>query len=304
MLSTLLFLSAFAAVTQGANILAIVPAPFYSHQIAVQEIWKELSRRGHHVTLITTVPIKDPELVDLTIIDMSKSYKLLIEKYTISKTAENILNMWNWYDIFAQINRDAAEEQLASPEVQDLIHHPENYNFDVLFVESYFPEFLAFSKIYNCPSILVTSVDGHTEFQHSQGNPAHPILNADYATAYHVDLNFKERVISVLYSLYVKYFEVFHVNPAKQKIIEKYFTNTTTTIDELISNVDLLFFDCNPAIQGARAIGPTTINFGMERRLISKSPLSEVSNPINLVGIILYVPFFILLTFFNAMIFR
>lgn len=277
-LSTLVLVSAFAAVTHSANILAIVPAPFYSHQIAFQEIWKELSRRGHKVTLITTVPVKDPELVNLTQIDMSQSYKsILIEKYTISKTAENILNMWNWYDIFAQINRDAAEEQLSSPEVRELIEHSENHQFDVLFVESYFPEFLAFSKIYNCPSILVTSVDGHTEFHHSQGNPAHPIVNADYATAYHVELNLMERVISVLYSLYVKYFEVFHVNPAKQKILEKHFPNTTTTIDELISDVDMLFLDCNPAIQGARAIGPTTVNFGMERPLVSKTPLSEVS---------------------------
>lgn len=277
MLSTLVLVCAFAAVSQCANILAIVPAPFYSHQIAVQEIWKELSRRGHQVTLITTVPVRDPGLVNLTEIDMSKSYRLLIEKYTISKTAENILNMWNWYDIFAQINRDAAEEQLSSPELQELIHHPENYKFDLLFVESYFPEFLAFSKLYKCPSILVTSVDGHTEFHHSQGNPAHPILNADYATPYHVELNFMERVISVLYSVYVRYFEVFHVNTAKQKILDKYFTNTTTTIDDLINNVDMIFLDCNPAIQGARAIGPTTVNFGMERPLVMKTPLSEVS---------------------------
>lgn len=276
MLLTVVLVSILATVSQCANILAIVPAPFYSHQIAFQEIWKELSRRGHQVTLVTTVPIRDPTLVNLTQIDMSNSYRLLIEKYTISKTAENILNMWNWYDIFAQINRDAAEEQLSSAEVQELIHHPENQKFDVVFVESYFPEFLAFSKIYNCPSIFLTSVDGHTEFHHSQGNPAHPILNADYATPYHVELSFMERVISVLYSAYVKYFEVFYVNVAKQKILEKYFTNTSTTIDQLINDVDMLFLDCNPAIQGSRAIGPTTVNFGTERPLVSKSPLSEV----------------------------
>lgn len=294
MLSTLvLTVLSFVAVSKSANILVIVPAPFYSHQITFQEIWKELSRRGHQVTLITTVPIKDKDLVNLTQIDMSNSYKLLTEKYTISKTAENILTMWNWYDIYGQINRDSAEEQLSSPQLQELIHHPENYKFDLLIVESYFPEFLAFSKIYNCPSILVTSVDGHTEFHHSQGNPAHPILNADYATPYHVDLTFKERVISVLYSVYVKYFEKFHINPAKQKILEKYFTNTSTTIDELINNVDMLFFDCNPAIQGARAIGPTTVNFGMERRLISKTPLPEVNATIY-ISHLLQMHFFIL----------
>lgn len=256
-----------------------MPAPFYSHQIAYQEIWKELSRAGHKVTLVTTAPPRDPELVNLNVIDMSKAHQLLLGKYSISKTAEDILTMWNWYIIYAQINRDSAEEQLASPELQDLIHNHHKYHFDLLFVESYFPEFLAFSKIYNCPTILVTSVDGHTEFQHAVGNPAHPILNADYASPYHVELTFKERVISVIFAMYVKAVETFHVNPAKQKILEKYFTNlnSTTTIDELIHNADMVFFDCNPAIQGARAIGPTTQCINTERRFVDKKPLAKAS---------------------------
>ncbi|KAG5874354.1 hypothetical protein JTB14_022347 [Gonioctena quinquepunctata] len=273
-LSALLFIFG-VSVAKCANILAIVPAPFYSHQIAFQEIWKELSRRGHQVTLITTVPIDEPDLVNLTVIDMSRSYKLLTEKYTISKTAENILNMWNWYDIFAKINRDAAEEQLSSVELQDLIHRHHNYHFDLVLVESYFPEFLTFAKIYDCPSVLLTSVDGHTEFHRAMGNPVHPVLNADYATAFHVELGFFERVTSTVYSLYVSSFETFYVNPAKQKIIDKYFTNSSVTLSQLIKNVDLLFLDCHPVIQGPRAIGPTTINIGMERRLIAKHPLTK-----------------------------
>lgn len=140
--SGLLLLALSVSYSTCANILAIMPAPFYSHQIAYQEIWKELSRQGHQVTLVTTVPPKEPGLVNLTVIDMSMSHHhLLIEKYTISKTAENVLTMWNWYKIYAQINRDAAEEQLSSPALQDLIHNHHKYHFDVLLLESYFPEF-------------------------------------------------------------------------------------------------------------------------------------------------------------------
>ncbi|KAJ8948061.1 hypothetical protein NQ314_008487 [Rhamnusium bicolor] len=266
-----LFLASFASC---GNILAIVPAPFYSHQIAFTQIWRELSLRGHQVTLITTVPQKDPRLVNLTEIDTSNAFKIVTEKYQISKTAENILTMWNWYDIFAQINRDAAEEQLSHPKVQELIHKKNNH-FDVVFVESYYAEFLAFGEIYKCPTILTTSVDGHRQFHHAMGNPAHPILHPDVATPYHGKLNFKERIMSTLYSLYVTYFETFHVGPGKQRIIDKYFTNISVSLDDLISNVDMMFLDVNPVIQDARAIGPTTINIGMERKLISANPLTK-----------------------------
>lgn len=106
-------------------------------------------------------------------------------------------------------------------------------------------------------------MDGHTEFHHAMGNPAHPILNADYASPYYGELNFFERVVSSIFAWYVRFLEVYHVNPAKQKIVDKYFTNTSATIDGLIKDVDMLFLDCNPIIQGPRAIGPTTVNIGM-----------------------------------------
>ncbi|XP_018573569.1 UDP-glucuronosyltransferase 2B7 [Anoplophora glabripennis] len=264
-----------ASVASCGNILALVPAPFYSHQIAFAQIWKELSLRGHHVTLMTTVPHRDPTLINLTEIDTSNAFQIVTHKYQISKTAENILNMWNWYDIFAQINSDAAEEQLSNPKVQELIHKRNNFNFDVVFVESYYAEFLAFGKLYNCPTVLTTSVDGHTLFQHAMGNPAHPILHTDYATPFHGKLTFRERVISTIYSVYVSLFETFYVLPGKQRIIDKYFTNMSLKLESLISDVDMMFLDVNPVIQDARAIGPTTINIGMERNIVPKRPLTK-----------------------------
>ncbi|KAJ8923417.1 hypothetical protein NQ315_001975 [Exocentrus adspersus] len=268
-------LLSFAYSASCGNILVLVPAPFYSHQIAFTQIWKELSLRGHQVTLMTTVPHRDPALINLTEIDTSNAFKIVTDKYQITKTAENVLNMWNWYDIYAQINRDAAEEQLSNPKVQDLIHKSRNYHFDVVFVESYYAEFLAFGKLYNCPTVLTTSVDGHTEFHHAMGNPAHPILHADYATPFHGRLNFRERVVSTIYSLYVSLFETLYVTPGKQRIIDKYFTNMSANLRDLIKDVDMMFLDVNPVIQDARAIGPTTINIGMERNIVPKRPLTK-----------------------------
>ncbi|XP_023310202.1 UDP-glucuronosyltransferase 2B15-like [Anoplophora glabripennis] len=61
--------------------------------------------------------------------------------------------------------------------------------------------------------------------------------------------------------------------PLKNKFMAKFF-NTTSTINELLDNVDMLFLNVNPVLQHVRAIGPTTINIGSMRDKSAK-PLSQ-----------------------------
>lgn len=53
--------------------------PSISHQVIFQPIWKELSLRGHKVTVITPNPLKDPTLTNLTEIDISYMYEHMSE---------------------------------------------------------------------------------------------------------------------------------------------------------------------------------------------------------------------------------
>ncbi|KAJ8959703.1 hypothetical protein NQ318_021895 [Aromia moschata] len=254
--SWLLCVITLVATASCSNILAIIPAPFFSHQIAFTQIWRELSLRGHQVTLVTTVPQNDPNLVNLTEIDMSDCFKIVTEKYQISKTAENVLNMWNWYDIFAQINRDAADKQMSDPRLQELIHNRKTTNSTSFLWNRTMRSFW-----------LLGSCMTRRRFS--------SLLWRVTLSSIMLWVTQRIQIMSTLYSLYVSYFEAFHVGPGKQRIIDKYFTNMTMDLNDLISNVDMMFLDVNPIIQDARAIGPTTINIGMERRLPSKRPLTN-----------------------------
>jgi hypothetical protein len=44
--------------SDGARILGIFPGPSFSHQLVFQTIMKTLAARGHHVTVISTDPLK------------------------------------------------------------------------------------------------------------------------------------------------------------------------------------------------------------------------------------------------------
>lgn len=62
-------------VCESANILGVIPTPSYSHHVSFQPVWRELSVRGHNVTIITANPMNDHELTNLTEIDISNIYE-------------------------------------------------------------------------------------------------------------------------------------------------------------------------------------------------------------------------------------
>lgn len=71
-----LFISFLVIISSGesARVLSVIPIPSYSHQVVFQPLWRELSLRGHQVTTLTTHPINDPSLINLTEIDLGFSY--------------------------------------------------------------------------------------------------------------------------------------------------------------------------------------------------------------------------------------
>ncbi|KAF5306116.1 hypothetical protein FQA39_LY09094 [Lamprigera yunnana] len=93
--------------------------PTSSHQIAFRSIWMELLLRGHQITLITTDPINDPKLINLTEIDLSYSYKIW-NKQVKEVTQSNIINSLL---LMADVIGEIADYQLSHPLIQELIRN-------------------------------------------------------------------------------------------------------------------------------------------------------------------------------------
>ncbi|KAJ8923421.1 hypothetical protein NQ315_001979 [Exocentrus adspersus] len=258
-----------------AKILAVVPTPSHSHQIAFTPLWKELSLRGHKVTVVTTDPQNDPTLTNLTEIDTRWSYKSVA---SVGKVVEDSLDMWKFLDFLHRIVTEVSDAQLSYEPVQKLMRSKEG--FDVLLVEVLYPEFLAFAEIYNCPTILIASFEPKTINHHLMGNPGHPVLNPDFATNFFGNLNFKERVISTVYDWYSTLYTSMKIWRSQQLLLNKYF-NTTSTIEELLGNVDMMFTTTNPIIQAVRAVGPSTVAIGGNQRMMYPKPLPKNQTALN-----------------------
>lgn len=148
-----------AAPIETARILAIIPVPSYSHQIPYRSIWAALSRKGHEIVLVTTDPINDPSLTNLTEINFHFNYELL-RRLNID-FASNMLKGemgLNWIDITRthlwSLAKDQAENIYKHPKIREMYVPDSDKKFDVVIVETFLsPSLYALAHRFNAPLI-------------------------------------------------------------------------------------------------------------------------------------------------------
>uniref|UniRef100_A0A6P7F682 UDP-glucuronosyltransferase 3A1-like n=1 Tax=Diabrotica virgifera virgifera TaxID=50390 RepID=A0A6P7F682_DIAVI len=126
-----LLLDSFSFI-QCVKILGIFPTPSYSHQIVFQPIWKELSLRGHNVTVVTPHPLNDSSLTNLTEIDVSFVYDI-VPKYGWPKEYLKLPSTLHKLDYFLNAGNDFTMEIFEYGPVQRIIDQRDA--FDLLIVQ-------------------------------------------------------------------------------------------------------------------------------------------------------------------------
>lgn len=137
-------------IVNTANILGVFPMPSISHQKSFLNIGKELSLRGHQVTLIVTNPMFNKSLTNLTEIDISHVYNILKEKNFAEALASDHSAMDSVFH-FRVMGKKMAKIVFSTPAVQDLIRSDKH--FDLVIVETHETIFFAFGARFKAPII-------------------------------------------------------------------------------------------------------------------------------------------------------
>lgn len=122
-------------VTLGANILAIFPAPSYSHTIASRVLCNTLAERGHSIYLISTDP-KPMDHPNITQVDLSFSYKMWEDGFDFVWYKENNVGIEVMIKSFASTIYDVLMRQLNTTGVAYLINNSDELKFDLIIVEA------------------------------------------------------------------------------------------------------------------------------------------------------------------------
>lgn len=261
-----------------ANILCFFNFPSVSHQIVYQPIWRELSLRGHKVTVLTPNPLKDPHLTNLTEIDLSSTYDI-VTNFKMQHSLYKDSGITTVVKGFFHLCEELARQQLELPQVQALISDPRKH-FDVVLVECFHPLGYAFAAKFQAPVIGVSSMNGFHNSHHAIGNPVHPVLHPDlFNPAYD---NFYHRVTSTYYTIWFRLWYNFYVLPRADSIARKAVGYDIPYLGDVEKNVSLFFLNINPVLHSARPNVPGIIELGQMHLKPSKPlPLVSYTNEID-----------------------
>lgn len=258
----------------SAKILGVFNIPSVSHQIVYQPLWKELSLRGHEVTVITPNPLKDPTLTNLTEIDLSFMYDT--EDHQISEDVSKGIDHWEFMKLVFELSTgEYTEGFLRHKEVHALINDTSK-EFNVVIAEYMLTFTGAFAVRFKCPLIGIAPINVLSTTNVAIGNPVHPILHPDYSNGAEIELSLFQRVDFVLFAIWERYYHHFVEQPKLDKIVKKYFGDDMPYIGDMEGNVSMLFLNTNPLIHQARPYLPSVVTIG-RMHIKPKKALPQVS---------------------------
>ncbi|KAF2886213.1 hypothetical protein ILUMI_19960 [Ignelater luminosus] len=257
----------------SARILGVVPIPSYSHQVAFYPLWKELSLRGHQVTLITSHPIRDPSFKNLTEIDVSFMQKEWAN-LNPQESKKVKLSLFDMFDFLTELGYNLTNNELKDTEVQKLIKN-ENEHFDVALIETIFPGMALFAERFKCPLIQIFSLDGPTYSYYLFGNPVHPVLNPDFMLPFSGKLTFIERLFSTAYFCFTLFYNKYRLRPSQQAAAEKHFGGNYPDIEEILQGSSLMFVNTDNVFHSMRPLLPNVIQIGGGTHLSASKPLPK-----------------------------
>ncbi|XP_025985910.1 UDP-glucosyltransferase 2 isoform X2 [Solenopsis invicta] len=258
---------------ETARILAIIAVPSYSHQIPYQPLWTTLSRKGHEVVVLTTDPIDNPSLTNLTEINFQQNYKLM-RQCTFVKNRENQTSwirtlheqLWN-------MGRLIAENIYKHPEVRKMYAPDSGEKFDVVIVETIVtPALYALAHRFNAPLIGVSTFGLYNNNYYLLGAPVLPSHPSAWEMEDDTGFNLPlwRRIKNFIRQWHHMYLTLNYFYPEQQAIAEKYLGKDIPDISDMERNISFVFHNQQEVLSFVR---PTTSNvFTFGNFHISKKP--------------------------------
>ncbi|VEN46985.1 unnamed protein product [Callosobruchus maculatus] len=243
-----------------ARILCIFQHPSYSHQVVFQPVWKELSLRGHQVTVVTPHPIKDATLVNLTEVDISElAYRKMHNSDLLTHLSNEqpvYLNVRKLFEFSQQIS----EAVLSYGRFID-IYNQTNARFDLVIAEiSLFPTLYAVAAKLKAPLVCMSSWGVYNAVHYAIGNPQPSSLYSDFLLPRLEPMSSFERLESTWYYIWNRYYLNFEALPKCDQIARKYLGNDIPYIQDIEKNMSLLLLTTNPILYEPRPNVPTVIS--------------------------------------------
>ncbi|XP_023027651.1 UDP-glucosyltransferase 2 [Leptinotarsa decemlineata] len=238
------------------KILGIYSHPGKSHHIFGSIILRELAKRGHEVTMVSAYPLKKP-ISNYTDIYLDGFLEGLDDHDGVYLEMEKS-PYHNMYYVLQMISYFTSKT-LSHPKIQQLVESGQN--FDLIIMDSFCKDAeLYFGHIFKAPIILTASFGTQNFINYILNNPEPAAYVPGSGTAFTDEMGFMERLENVIYSWFI--FACLHYNAIQQKrILRDYFGNVPS-VDDLRSNIALVFVNSHPVFETPRPNLPNIVSVG------------------------------------------
>nr|CAI5843310.1 unnamed protein product [Callosobruchus analis] len=180
-----------------------------SHQIVYRPIWKELSLRGHQVTLVTTHPMKDNELTNLTEIDIAETVAAVLGDASFPQILGKDVPLHSMLRNAFEMHYIMAEA-IFSDRRFIKVYNSTDEGFDVVLTESNVsPTMYAVAAKFKVPLVGVYSAGAWLRLNYAIGNPCPPSLYSELWSGFGDRMKFSERLRSTLYYIWTSHQSVY-----------------------------------------------------------------------------------------------
>lgn len=266
----------------SARILAFIAIPSFSHQNAYRPLFNELSLRGHEVVFLTTDPVNNKTLKNLTevnlhgVYDIFKDHRLLSDTFNLYER----FKLFKYLDNLITVSNAVLDYELEHPEVQKILNN-KNEKFDLVIGEFLIPEVMGFAFRFNCPFIGVDSMDAYLIPHEIMGNPTHGVLYPHTDLGFTENLSFFGRIKSVLLDFAMKHYVMYYLSPVSNERTQKYFKREKISKKEFYDKLTMLFVNANPVFCNTRPLVSGTINLGAAIHVVQPKELPKVGVKVN-----------------------
>lgn len=242
---TLLFLVYCIHACRAANVLCVFPTPAFSHQTVFSIYVETLQKAGHNVTVITPMP---RGMANVTEVGCNRSvarFASLIEESAKSGSpvAGDDTVTANNYQPLVQMVLD----QFADENVRALVSNPDN-RFDLVVCEAYLSVNLVFGYLFRAPVIMFSSGYATNE-NFAAVDRGVSYDGTVYPNVWRSTYNRGAFAAEDRLSREWRRLESF-----QEKGLKRVFGSSTPSIDELKSNVRMLFVNVPPVYDNHRPV--------------------------------------------------
>nr|CAD7256361.1 unnamed protein product [Timema shepardi] len=231
------------SMTYAARILGVFPVTSSSHQIVYRAVMKELALRGHELVVITPYPMRDPSIKNYTEIDVSFMNKAWQNRFNFAEGRSGKETSHEMMANHQDFGGLLCELMLSHPQVKELISSQENdQHFDLIFLEMVTtPGIFGFIHRFPVPSIGIASLPAFGINYDSVGNPNLPAYAPDVFLPYSDRMAFFERMHSMFFLLWLKYYFYYTVIPTQDAIARRHFGESMPYLGDLHFKPSMLF---------------------------------------------------------------